>query len=861
MAEPFWAVPIESLLREVGAATSGLDRAEAAGRLVRFGRNTLEVHGHGATFEAVRSQVRNPLAWLLLFAAAVSGIVREWTDASVIVAILLLGATLGVLQERRAGRAIALLRSRIAARARVLRDGQEQVVPAEDVVPGDVLVLAAGTLVAADARVLDAKDFFVSQAVLTGETLPVEKTPGVTARDATLAERTNVVFQGTSVRSGTAHALVVRTGRGSEYGAVAARLVLRPPETDFDRGIRRFGYLLTRVMGALVLLVFAASALQSKPPVASLLFAIALAVGLAPEMLPAILSITLSHGARAMAARGVVVRRLNAIENFGSMDVLCTDKTGTLTEGVVQLARAVDPAGRDAPEVLRRAFQNAALQTGLANLLDGALVAAGHAAGLSALPEKLDEVPYDFTRKRLSVVVREADGTATMVTKGALERVLEVCASVRAGEGETVALDATARQRLHARFDAWSAEGIRVLGVATRAVSEPRGYEPLDERALVFEGFLLFLDPAKPGVDAVVRDLSRLGVALKIVTGDQRDVARHLAVTLKIPVLGVLTGREIAALADEALWHVAERTTIFAEVDPNQKERIILALRKTGHVVGYMGDGINDAPALHAADVGISVDTAVDVARDAADFVLLRRDLDTLRAGIEEGRATFANTLKYVLTTESANFGNMLSMAAASVVLPFLPLLAPQVLLNNFLSDVPAMALARDRVDPEMIARPQRWDVSFIRRFMVIFGIVSSVFDGLTFVTLLTVLRTRPAGFQTGWFIESLATELLVALVVRTRRPFWRSRPGLLLSAATAAVGVLALALPYTVLGRSFGFVRLPLGTMAALLGITAAYVAVVEALKRALWARLESRAARLRKPPRVVGFARVKHH
>ncbi len=828
----------ERLLASFDTRPSGLTSDEARRRLAEHGPNTLERRGRGPTIDAILSQARNPLAWLLLFAAVVSTAVREWADAIVVAGILVLGSVIGAVQERRASVAIAALRARIAARAVALRDGAEVTVASAELVPGDVIALTAGSLVPADAVLLDAKDLYALQAVMTGETLPAEKRAAPSEPDAPLAERRNVVFQGTSVRSGVARAVVVRTGPSSEYGALAARLALRPPETDFDRGIRRFGYLLTRVMVALVFVVFAAGVLRHKPPTDSLLFAIALAVGLAPEMLPAILSITLAHGARAMAARGVVVRRLSAIENFGSMDVLCTDKTGTLTEGTVRLERAVGPDGGDSPSVLRLACWNASLETGLTNPLDDAIRARAAVDNVEAPPPKVDEVPYDFQRKRMSVVVREPDGRCTIITKGAVEPVLSACDHVRTGDGQIAPLDAGHRGELVARFHAWSADGIRALGVATATGPRREAYEARDERAMVFEGFLLFLDPPKAGVDAVVRDLGALGVALKVVTGDQLDVARHLASAIGLAVEGTLTGRQMAAMSDEALWHVAERTTLFAEVDPNQKERIILALRRTGHVVGYMGDGINDAPALHAADVGISVESAVDVARDAADFVLLRRDLDTLRAGIEEGRATFSNTLKYILTTESANFGNMLSMAAASLVLPFLPLLATQVLLNNFLSDMPAMALARDRVDPEFVARPQRWDLTFIRRAMVLFGLVSSVFDGLTFAALMA-LRVTPETFRTGWFVESLGTELLVALVVRTRRPFWRSRPGRALVVATALVGFVALALPYSPAARWFSLVAMPLPLLALVVGIATAYALTVEGLKRALFARV----------------------
>ena len=595
-------------------------------------------------------------------------------------------------------------------------------------------------------------------------------------------------------------------------------------------------------MVVMVLAVLAINIFAAKPPIDSLLFALALAVGLTPEMLPAIVSITLSHGAKRMAREGVIVRRLNSIENLGSMDVLCTDKTGTLTVGVVQLDGALDLQGQPSAAVLRNAGINAALQSGLANPLDDAVLAAVRSAGLDlATAKRVDEIPYDFQRKCLSVVVDEPEGKRRLITKGALANVLERCSS--AGP-ESAPLDAALRADTEARFEAWSTQGYRVLGVASRALqpphegSHPGPYTQADEQALNFDGFLLFMDPAKPDARQTLLDLRQRGVALKIITGDNHAVARHVAEAVGMGEVTVLSGRELAAMGDAALMHAAAGTQVFAEVDPNQKERIILALRKTGHVVGYMGDGINDALALHAADVGISVDTAVDVAKDAADFVLLRKDLRILRQGIDEGRRTFSNTLKYVLTTISANFGNMFSMALASAFLPFLPLLAAQILLNNFLSDIPATAIASDRVDKEWMARPHRWDTAFIRDYMLVFGLISSVFDLLTFGALLWLFHAAAPEFRTGWFVESLLTELAVALVVRTRRPFWRSLPGNWLLISTAAVIALALALPYLPFASVFGFVPLPAPLLAGIVGLTLAYVATVELAKRWFYAR-----------------------
>ncbi|VTU30986.1 Magnesium-transporting ATPase, P-type 1 [Variovorax sp. PBL-H6] len=826
-------------MAQLRATDRGLTATEAAVRLAQYGPNAIDATRPAGAMGLYARQFKSPLVLILIVASVVSLFATEWVDAGVVLAIVLGSTLLGFVQEYVASNAVERLRSQVTLSALVTRDGIELTLPSAEVVPGDVVRLRAGSLVPADAVVLDANDFFVSQAVLTGETFPVEKMPGAVAPAAGLAERSNCVFMGTSVRSGTARVLVAATGRRSVFGQVAGKLALRPALTEFERGIHHFGYLLTRIMLVMVMIVLAINIFLAKPPVESLLFALALAVGLAPELLPAIISVALSHGAKRMARLGVIVRRLASIENLGSMDVLCTDKTGTLTAGVVQLDAAADLAGRPSAAVLRLACINARFQTGMANPLDEAVSSAGDKAGVDlAAVSKVDEIPYDFVRRSLSVVAADATGARTLVTKGALSNVVAMCDRVCDGTAVNL-LDAAARAQIEARYDDWSTQGFRVLGVASRAV-DPRNasYSRIDETGMCFEGFLLFLDPPKDDARQTLVDLAQRGVQLKMITGDNHKVARHIAQAIGLPVEATLTGAGLDAMSDEALLHAAQQTTVFAEVDPNQKERIILALRKTGHVVGYMGDGINDAPALHSADVGISVDTAVDVAKEAADFVLLRKDLAILRAGIDEGRMIFANTLKYVLTTISANFGNMFSMAVASVLLPFLPLLASQILLNNFLSDIPAATIASDTVDDEWVAKPRRWDMAFIRDYMVLFGLVSSAFDFLTFGALLWLFEARPEEFRTGWFIESLLTELVVALVVRTRGPFWRSRPGHLLLASTAAVTVLALALPYLPFVSVLGFVPLPASLVLAMIVLTLAYVAAVEVAKRFFYRR-----------------------
>ncbi|HKB55657.1 MAG TPA: magnesium-translocating P-type ATPase [Ramlibacter sp.] len=835
--EAYWSLPADALMAELNSAAGGLSSREARRRLKQYGPNALKAMKRATALGLFANQFKSPLVLILIVASVISLVAAEWIDAGMVLVIVFGSTLLGFTQEYIAGNAIERLRSKITIHSAVLRDGQPRTLPSNRVVQGDIVQLSAGSLIPADGVVLEAKDFFVNQAVLTGETFPVEKRSGVANAKDNLSERSNCVFMGTSVASGTARMLVVQTGKATVFGQIAGKLALRPPLTEFERGIHRFGYLLTRVMLVMVVVVLAVNIFMQRPAIASLLFALALAVGLTPELLPAIVSITLSHGAKRMAKLGVIVRRLNSIENLGSMDVLCTDKTGTLTAGVVQLDGAVDVDGQASDSVLRLAGINAQFQSGLANALDQAVLAAAGKVGVDlASAHKVDEIPYDFVRKCLSVVAADAGGARSLITKGALDSVLALCTSAGPGGG---ALDNAMRGRIEARYAQWSAQGYRVLGVAWRPMDTRTGaYNRADERALCFAGFLLFLDPPKADVRQTVVELAQRGVQLKIITGDNQKVARHVAQAVKLPDVTVMTGRELNEMGDGALMHEAQRTTVFAEVDPNQKERIILALRKTGHVVGYMGDGINDALALHTADVGISVDTAVDVAKDAADFVLLRKDLGILRRGIDEGRMTFANTLKYIMTTISANFGNMFSMAAASLFLPFLPLLASQILLNNFMSDIPATTIAGDRVDREWVERPRRWDTVFIRNYMVLFGLISSLFDFLTFGALLWVFQAAPEEFRTGWFLESLMTELVIALVVRTRRPFWRSRPATLLLVTTVAVLTVTLALPYLPFSSIFGFVPLPTPLLLATIALTIMYVFAVEAGKKWFYAR-----------------------
>ena len=848
--EAYWSRSAAEVMAELGAGAQGLTALEAAGRLRRRGPNTVEDQRQLAPYRLLLRQFESPLVLVLVFGAAVSLVLRDWVDAAIILVIVVGSALLGFFQEYRAATAVTALRRRLALTAKVLRDGKVETISASDIVPGDVVQLSAGNLVPADGIVLAATDFLVTEASLTGESFPVEKQPGILSAEAPLANRTNSVFLGTSVRSGAATVLVARTGRRTVYGAIADQLNVRPAETEFARGVRQFGYLLVRVMVFMVLFVLTVNQLLGRPVFESLLFAVALAVGLSPELLPAIVSVTLSHGARAMARKGVIIRRLEAIENLGSMDILCTDKTGTLTEGVMSLDGAVDADGAKSAQVMQLAYLNAALETGIDNPLDEAIVKAGEAAGLTTVDYgKIDEIPYDFIRKRLTIVVAGPNdgGGHRIVTKGAFANVLAICTTMLR-DGAVVPLDAALLEHLDAWFRQKSTEGFRVIALATRRVAAKTRYAHDDEQGMTFAGFLLFVDPPKPEAGTAIRHLASLGIRVKVISGDNRYVTAHVAAAVGLNSRAILTGEQIAKLRDEALWHLAGKTDLFVEVDPQQKERIVRALQRTGHAVGYLGDGINDAPALHAADVGISVDQAVDVARASADVVLLRPDLDVLRGGVEEGRRTFANTLKYISITTSANFGNMVSMALVTPLLPFLPLAAKQILLNNFLSDIPSIAISTDAVDADKISRVQRWNIADVRRFMIVFGLISTCFDLLTFLLLFQVFESDEASFQTAWFVVSLLTELAVVLVLRTQGPAFRSRPSSLLLWSTVLVAMLTIGIPYV--GKFiavFDFVTLPWQLMATMILIVAGYILCTEAAKRHVFGAGSAKAKRWR--------------
>jgi Mg2+-importing ATPase len=821
------SLPLQELLRRLEATPDGLTSAAAAKRLAARGRRRGAPSRLWLALRLLAGQFRSPITLILIAAATLSLYFHNVTDAAIILGIVAIGAMLGFWQEFTASNAVAALAATVSTRVTVLRDGAPVERPPDDIVAGDVLLLSAGSLIPADCRLLEAQDLFVNEATLTGESFPVEKQPGSLPPNTPLARRRNVLFQGSHVVSGTARAVVVSTGDETELGRIGRRLQLRPPETEFERGVRRFGYFLMEVTLLLVLGIFVIHLALRRPPLEALLFSLALAVGLTPQLLPAVISVNLAHGARRLARRQVIVRRLASLENFGSMSVLCCDKTGTLTEGVVHIERCVDHQGASHAWGLTLAGINAALETGFPNPLDEAL---RRQVPLTTPAEKLDEIPYDFRRKRLSVLAR-VEGRRLLIVKGALVNVLAICTQAETAAGERLPL-ADVRDLIERQFQQFGAQGYRVLAVAYREHDQDRVTHD-DESNLTFAGLLVFADPPREGIVATVERLRSLGVALKIITGDNRIVAASLAQQVGLDGDSLLTGEELRAWTDEALLQRAHKSHVFAEIEPNQKERIVLALRRSGHVVGYLGDGINDATALHAADVGISVDRAVDVAKEAADIILLEHDLNVLLEGVRQGRATFANTLKYIFLATSANFGNMFSMAGVSLFLPFLPLLPKQILLTNLLTDLPEMTIARDRVDPALMDRPQRWDIRLIQRFMVVFGLLSSLFDYATFGVLLWLLRAGVDEFRTGWFVESVVSACTVVLIVRSRERFWTSRPAAPLVVTTLLVIAVTLLLPWTWLAEPLGFTSLPPPYLAAVLLLVATYAVAAEWTKR----------------------------
>ena len=829
-----------------GSTLEGLSQTEAAARLLSFGPNVVRKEKRVTIPEELWGRLYNPLNILLLTLTATSFFLGDVRAAVVILTMVVLAVVTAFIQEHRSNEAAARLRAMVHTRASVRRTPSPPGDPfveatLDSLVPGDVVRLSAGDMIPADLRLLEAKDLFINQSALTGEAMPVEKfAHAAPAAADDPFDLPNLCFMGANVVSGYATGVILRTGGATFFGQLAKDLAGKQLPTAFDRGIEKFAWLMIRFILVMAPAVFLINGLTKHDWLEALLFAVAVAVGLTPEMLPMIVTVNLSRGAVAMSREKVIVKRLSAIQNIGAMDVLCTDKTGTLTQDRIILKRHLDMRGEESDEVLRYAFLNSHFQSGLRNLLDDAVLAhielhkeLGAEGGYS----KVDELPFDFSRRRLSVVVADGQGKHTLICKGAVEEIFDVCTNYKI-DGETGQLDASHFRTAKAEMEALNADGFRVVAVAFKSIDTPKpDYTLADEAGLTLLGYIAFLDPPKDSARAAIAALAQMGVSVKILTGDNEIITRKVCAEVKLDVGTVLLGGAVAAMGDDELAEAASRTTVFAKLTPSQKERVISALQRKGHVVGFLGDGINDSPALKAADVGVSVDTAVDIAKESADIILLEKNLLVLRTGVIEGRRTFANITKYIRMGASSNFGNMFSVLGASLLLPFLPMAPIQVLTNNLLYDFSQSTIPTDNVDEDYLATPRRWDIGNIFKFMVFIGPISSIFDYATFAMMLYVFGawTNPALFQTGWFVESLLTQTLIIHIIRTTKiPFLQSRASTALIATTLIISAVGVSLPFTVAGASLGFTPLPGLYWPLLLCMLLAYAALTHFAK--LW-------------------------
>jgi P-type Mg2+ transporter len=824
-AKSFWQFDASYWFQQLNCSEKGLSQTVA-------GKTLLQSGGHKNARSAFEKdgllfigQFKSPLMLLLIGAVILSAFLGDTSDVFIILFIVLSTGLLSFFQERNAGRVVEKLQSMISLKSTVLRDGQPEEIVSTQIVPGDVLLFKAGDIIPADCLLIDANELHANESSLTGESYPVRKAAGITDEHAELAKRTNCLWEGSNIVSGNAKALVINTGVNTIFGSIAQSASISV-ETTFEKGIKSFGFFLMKITLVLCVFILTVNLLNHKSVIESALFALALAVGMAPELLPAITTIAMSAGAKRMLAKKVIVKKLASIQNLGEVNLLCTDKTGTITEGAIKVSGLVDGFGKETAFVKELAVWNAAFETGYSNPIDDALKSLPLETNLQ--PVKTGEVPYDFTRKRLSIAVSTGK-EKLLITKGAFAQIVSICSQIRLSDNnvEDIAAHVTELQN---KFVQFGENGLRAIGICYKNI-DTNTLSKEDETAMIFAGFILLQDPVKAGISETIDELKKLGVNLKIITGDNKNVAASIALNIGIKNPVVMTGQELLNSSPEVLQQSVKQTHIFAEVEPQQKEHIIQALRKS-YTVAYMGDGINDVSAINAADVGISVENAVDVAREAADFVLMEKNLMVIVDGIKEGRKTFANTLKYIFINTGSTFGNMLSVAIASLLLPFLPMLPKQILLTNFITDFPYLTVASDNVDQEQLDKPGKWDLKFIRNYMIIFGIHSSIFDVITFIILLYVLKVKESAFQTGWFIESILTELFILFIIRTHKNFFKSKPGKYLFVLSILGLVITIALPYMPFAKEVGLVPLPFINFAAMLLIVLAYIITADVLK-----------------------------
>lgn len=821
----FWQKDSAYWFQQLNSSEKGLSEKSADEILLKAGVNRNSQSHLQKDFLLFIGQFKSPLMLLLIGAVILSAFLGDTSDVFIILFIVLSTGLLSFFQERNAGRVVEKLQSMIALKSTVIRDGVTKEIISSHLVPGDLLLFKAGDMIPADCLLIESNELHVNEASLTGESYPVRKETGILDEQTELSKRSNSLWEGTNIISGTAKALVINTGNHTIFGSIV-QSASTTVETTFERGIRDFGFFLMKITLVLSVFILVVNLLNHKSVVESALFALALAVGMAPELLPAITTIAMSAGAKRMLQKKVIVKKLASIQNLGEVNLLCTDKTGTITEGAIIVERIADLSGNASNYVQKLAFWNANFETGYSNPIDEALKKT--AVTSEPLPKKLGEIPYDFIRKRLSIAV-DTGTEKLIISKGAYTEITGICNNIRLADGSIESLT-NHLQEANQQYEQYGMNGFRVIAVCYKPITQAT-ITAADETAMIFAGFILLQDPVKAGIIDTLNELKKLQVDLKIITGDNKNVAKSIGLSIGIANPEVMTGKELLNISPEALKQRVRTTHIFAEVEPQQKERIIQSLRKN-YTVAYMGDGINDVSAINAADIGISVENAVDVAREAADFVLMEKNLSVLVDGIKEGRKTFANTLKYIFINTGSTFGNMFSVAIASLLLPFLPMLPKQILLTNFITDFPYLTIASDNVDEEQLDRPGKWNLKFIRNYMVIFGIHSSVFDVITFVTLLYVLNVKESAFQTGWFIESILTELFILFIIRTHKNFFKSKPGKYLFILSVAGFILTIGLPYSPLAAQVGLVPLPLPALAAMGLIVTAYIVTADLLK-----------------------------
>lgn len=842
MVDNYASLPAKQVLAKLGSsATNGLTTQEAHARLKQYGHNKIETRKRKTTFSMLLNQFSSPLVLILIFASFISSFLGEFVEAAVIIAIVLINALLGFAQEYKSELALERLARYLRLKAKVLRDGKREVINAEDLVPGDIVSIETGDIIPADLRLLTISDLQVNQSILTGESLPVPKTIRPSPRDARLPQEMScIAFAGTNVKAGAGIGVVIATGGNTEFGKTAAYLKEKPPQTDFEKNIKLLGDMLIAVIVVVTIFIFAANSLLGKDILLSLLFALAIAVGITPEMLPMVITLSLSNGGLALASKKVVVRRLDAIEDLGNVDVLCSDKTGTLTENAITLRNYISADGKEDDSVLFYSLLASPVAIGRKHKYVGLPMDTAiweYAKNKPSLVRTIsqfriiDEIAFDYERRMVSVVVA-SNKQMFFVTKGSPESVIPRCTKVLlSGVEADIGRHA---QRLLSEYKALSAQGLRVLGVAIKKPEKKKDYTYADERDLTFVGFVVFTDPPRKTAPQAVKNMKSLGVELKILSGDEPNVTAGICSAVGMEIKGgvVLTGAELSRMNREELRKAVEEFNVFARLTPKQKLEIVSALKENGHVVGFIGDGVNDAPALNSADVGISVDTGADIAKTSADIVLLGHGLHVVVDGIIEGRKIFSNTIKYILNTISANFGNMFTVAISSLFLPFIPLLPSQILLNNFFSDIPLTTISTDRVDTEDLRKPKKWSISGITRFMMFFGMVSSVFDLITIGFLLYFVKAGPELFRTGWFIESALSEIVVTFAIRTKKPFFISRPSNLLLISSILTAIATVGIIYSPLAPLFEFAQPDAGFIAILLGIVIAYLFVAEICK-----------------------------